>query len=112
MSHPAMRLASGRPSYAGLSGREEVLDQQVPSRPIGSGDLVHDRWMRGGGFGDPLRRNMAAVLADRPYNTLSLSRTADVYGVIIDVADATVDEEARPPLLSEGRCCRTEGSGR
>lgn len=97
------RLASGPPSYAELAGSEEVLDQRVPSRPIGPNDVVHVRGMGGGGFGDPLRRDVAAVLADWRDGTLSVERASEVYGVVIDVVTRTVDEEATRRLRSGAR---------
>jgi N-methylhydantoinase B len=46
----------------------------------------------GGGYGDPLDRDPAAVAADVVAGLVSLSRARDVYGVVL--ADGTVDEAA------------------
>ena len=47
----------------------------------------------GGGWGDPLARDPAAMLADLRDEKISPAYARAVYGVVIDPVTLTVDEE-------------------
>jgi len=59
-----------------------------------AGDLVSLRLPGAGGYGDPLARDRAALLADVRDGKVSLASARDDYGVIIDPETLTVDEVA------------------
>jgi N-methylhydantoinase B len=54
----------------------------------------------GGGFYSPLKRDPLAVLADVRQGYVSLEAAEQVYGVVIDVSDWTIDEAATARLRS------------
>jgi len=56
------------------------------------GDVFAVSWQGGGGFGDPLERDPAAVLADLQRGLISETAAAEVYGVVI--AQGDVDRAA------------------
>jgi len=56
------------------------------------GDVFAVSWQGGGGFGDPLERDPAAVLADLRRGLISKTAAAEVYGVVI--AQGRVDRAA------------------
>lgn len=58
-----------------------------------SGDRFHHEQASGGGFGDPLDRDPARVVADWRDGRVSAQRAFDVYGVIVDERIARLDEE-------------------
>jgi N-methylhydantoinase B len=64
--------------------------------------VVYMRTASGGGYGDPLNRDPARVLADVANGIISMDTARDVYGVIIDVMrqriDAPATEELRTAL--------------
>ena len=57
-------------------------------------DAFYLSWNGGGGFGDPLERDPAAVLADVREGTVGLEAARNVYGVILNEGSETVDEGA------------------
>jgi N-methylhydantoinase B len=60
---------------------------------LGGDDVYFTHWQGGGGYGDPLLRDPAAVAADLLAHKVSPAGVADVYGVVL-TADGTVDTEA------------------
>lgn len=93
----------------GLFGGKEgsmgkfVLNPGTPEeRPLKSkgldylqaGDVVSLRLPGAGGYGDPLERERAALLADLRDGKVSLESARDDYGLIIDPETLTVDEAA------------------
>jgi N-methylhydantoinase B len=65
---------------------------------IAEGDILYVRHSGGGGYGDPLDREPALVLADVAKGFVTQEPARDVYGVVIDPETATVDEEATRDL--------------
>src|SRR6266545_2035310 len=61
------------------------------------GDVFAVSWQGGGGFGDPLERDPAAVLCDLRRGLISPAAAFDVYGVVIgrDGVDPTATQERR-----------------
>ena len=59
----------------------------------------------GGGWGDPLKRDPAAVLGDVRNEYVSIEGAESDYGVVIDPISLTVDETA----TQQRRAARTNG---
>jgi len=59
-----------------------------------SDDILIQRTAGGGGVGDPLQRDVEAVLSDVINEYVSLERARSEYGVVIDPATMTVDTKA------------------
>ena len=78
-------------------------------------DVFHVTWQGGGGYGDPLEREAAAVELDVENGAVSEGAASDVYGVVIGDAAATAKlrEEMRLArvgafVTDEARFCRTK----
>ena len=68
--------------------KEEWLGSVFSDVPIGQGDVFSRPTAGGGGFGDPLERDPAAVRQDVADDYVSVERAAKDYGVVIKVIDA------------------------
>jgi N-methylhydantoinase B len=104
---------AGRSLY--VTGIEELDGKRQPvpwgAYELRSSDVLYARWSGGGGFGDPLRRDPDAVVADWRRGLVSVEAARDVYGVVIDEGLGAHDPEAtqaqrerlhvRPTDLSE-----------
>lgn len=75
----------GRPDERSI-GKISVLE-------MGQGDVVRITSPTGGGFGDPLERDIKAIAADIENGMLSRERAAEAYAVIFD-ADGNINEPA------------------
>ncbi len=73
------RLRDGPPSYAELTGDEEVLSQQMAPHPIRTGDVVYARGMGGGGYGGPHGRDPEKVREDLSNGLISEDEARDIY---------------------------------
>lgn len=71
---------------------ERFLGSVFSSVPVGPGDTFSRPSAGGGGYGDPLRRDPAAVLEDVIDGYVSVERAAKDYGVVVEVVDAEVDD--------------------
>jgi N-methylhydantoinase B len=81
-------------------------EKQMPGKflhTIRNGDVFRHVLAGGGGFGDPLERDAAAVLKDVRNELLSEPLARSQYGVVIDVAKWTVDEQATHTLREKMR---------
>lgn len=81
------------------SNSDEWLGSVFSDVPLGSGDVFSRPTAGGGGYGDPLERDPAAVREDVADDYVSLARARKDYGVVLRVVDAdlaeyAVDEEA------------------
>ena len=102
--------------YGGSPGApsENWLDplgdaQRVPSKPtmlFHKGNVFRHIHAGGGGWGDPLERDPAAVVRDVRNEFLSAERARADYGVVIDLARWSVDEAATKTLRGEIREAR------
>jgi N-methylhydantoinase B len=54
-------------------------------------DVLYMRTENGGGYGDPLERELAMVARDVKYGLVSRQAAREVYGVVLNDADDTVD---------------------
>jgi N-methylhydantoinase B len=68
-----------------------------------AGDLVSLRLPGAGGYGDPLARDRAALLADVRDGKVSLDSARDDYGVIIEPETLAVDEAATVRWQKRGK---------
>ena len=78
-------------------GVRQALKSKVTTY-VGGDHLIETQTPGGGGWGDPMRRDAAAVLADTAAGLVSADRARDVYGVAVDPATLTVDEEETAKL--------------
>ena len=93
-------------SHGGRAGRtgdiwinpESAAAKRLPTRyadyPLKEGDRFRLDTPGGGGFGDPLARDPAQVLADVAQGYVSTEAAERDYGVVIDKADGGLDELA------------------
>lgn len=70
----------------------ERQDQSWGHLELHEGDIQYVRFMGGGGYGDPIDRDPAAVLGDVLGGLVTPGPARDIYGVMID--GERVDEEA------------------
>ncbi|MBS1879639.1 MAG: hydantoinase B/oxoprolinase family protein [Actinobacteria bacterium] len=77
---------------ASLGGELELLAAKQDEFELAPGDVVQYTWQGGGGYGDPLDRDPAAVAADVEAGLISATRASEVYGVVVGEAAAQIDE--------------------
>lgn len=103
---------AGQPfgAYVDAEGRNEKLGGLVDNEPIKAGEILRVRTTGGGGWGDPLERDMAAVLHDVMQGKVTRDGARNDYGVIItDGPDGPqIDENATQKLRADIRAARTE----
>ena len=83
--------------------------QLLPSKltmTIRKGDVFRHVLAGGGGWGDPLERDLADVLSDVRNEYLSVARAKADYGVIVDTTAWRVDAAATSKLRTEIRAAR------
>lgn len=105
-STAALAAAAARLGDLDTLGLED-LGPKPGHMPVAPGDLVGYAFQGGGGYGDPLTRDTAAVLADVRNGHVSVEGAARFYGVVI--ADDAVDAAATESLR---RVIRTDRIGR
>ena len=94
----------GRPSTNVLNpaGNARILDSKLIMN-LERGDVFRHELAGGGGWGDPLERDPASVLNDVRDQFVSAAGAASDYGVVINMADWTVDESATSALRESMR---------
>ena len=65
-----------------LGGEVQVLEAKQDELPLFPGDVVQYTFQGGGGYGDPLAREVSSVLKDIEMGHISASRAEEVYGVL------------------------------
>jgi N-methylhydantoinase B len=106
-THPPYGLAggaAGAPSsnvLVRLDGGRDTLPPMF-STEIEAGDVFEHRTAGGGGWGDPLERDAAAVVADVADEKVSPSAARELYGVALDDA-GSLDEHATATLRAGRR---------
>ncbi len=97
----------GRPSRNILNPATEnrLLNAKL-TMTIKSGDVFRHEMPGPGGWGDPLEREPGRVLRDVRNEFVSLASARDDYGVLIDEATWTVDDEATRRRRAELRAAR------
>ena len=73
------------------------------------GDLIWTKCGGGGGFGDPLDREIEMVQWDALNEYISIERARDVYGVVIDPKSFEVDYESTTELRKKLRAQKKGG---
>ena len=81
---------------AGPGSRARFLVNEQPGDPSGltlclPGDVIRFDSAGGGGYGDPLQRDVQAVEADVVNGYVSIEKAREDYGVVIDSARLKVD---------------------
>jgi N-methylhydantoinase B len=79
------------------------LPSKIPSRVATPGDRYRTIGPCGGGYGDPLERDPARVLADVLDDYVSPASARAEYGVVIDERTMTVDETATRALRARSK---------
>ena len=102
--------------YGGSPGKpsENYLNPDAENRALPGkftmtvkrGDVFRHVLAGAGGWGDPLERDIAAVLRDVRNELLSPAKAADDYGVVVDTALWIVDEKATAVRRAEIRRVR------
>jgi N-methylhydantoinase B len=97
-AHAPYGLAGGGSGATSVNvlQRPDGTEEELPpmfSTTIGAGDVYVHRTAAGGGFGDPLEREPAAVARDVADEKVSAEAALERYGVVVR-PDGSVDEEA------------------
>lgn len=76
--------------------RERTVDALADAEPVYAGEIIRIRTTGGGGWGDPLDRDPAAVLRDVRWGKVSFAAARADYGVVLaedsdDVQVASID---------------------
>jgi N-methylhydantoinase B len=92
---------------------ERAVDALADDEPVNAGEVIRIRTTGGGGWGDPLEREPAAVVRDLRWRKVSPASARDDYGVVVsgsaDAGDLHVDERATRELRAR---LRAEGDTR
>jgi N-methylhydantoinase B len=97
--HPAQGVNGGFPGSVGRVGRGDgTALHPHGTHPFPPGTSILFSTAGGGGFGDPRKREPERVLDDVRDGWVSLEAARDLYGVVIDPADWTVDKNATSKL--------------
>jgi N-methylhydantoinase B len=88
--------------------RERVVDALADQEPVRAGEVIRIRTIGGGGWGDPLDRDVAAVVTDVRDGKVSVAGARDDYGVVLDkaVAEPAADRAATAELRRRMRAVR------
>ncbi|MGH9154062.1 MAG: hydantoinase B/oxoprolinase family protein [Acidimicrobiales bacterium] len=114
------RLAE--PAWGLFGGKESIVSRMEVTQPDGTvrrsrskdnidhippGSVFHKWTGGGGGFGDPRRRSLDAVVDDVRNGVVSVASARDDYGVVVDPTTFEVDADATAVL----RAGRHDGGG-
>jgi N-methylhydantoinase B len=99
-------LFGGKPGSKGKFVLNPGTENEQPLKSKGldylnAGDMVSLRLPGAGGYGDPAKRERAALLLDVRDGKVSLKSAREDYGVVIDPETLTVDEMATEQLRNE-----------
>ena len=100
-------LDGSRHTIGGLTPEGEFLSCLLAGSPFTAGEAFLFESTGGGGWGDPLERDPAAVLDDVLDEYVSPQAAHDVYGVVLDLGAESVNEEATRSRREEIRASRT-----
>ena len=101
----AERIDDGAPLPAdidAIAGKREILCCKHVRTPMAHGDVWYHSWQAGGGYGDPLLREPAAVARDVARGAVSLSAASTIYGVGL-TGRGEVDADATRALRASVR---------
>jgi N-methylhydantoinase B len=99
-------LSGGKPGAKGLlllyrEGSEPRIIDGKEHVSLNYGDMISQNTAGGGGFGDPLERDMQAVLHDFLEGYVSVRGAREDYGVVIDPKIETVNFEETAKLRAK-----------
>lgn len=97
-------LRSGRiPQSVEDFGGDAELGACYQQTYIAPGEVLHMHWQGGGGYGDPLHRDPAAVAHDVREDKVTPGAAREIYGVVLsgDGVDAAGTEQLRADLFAE-----------
>jgi N-methylhydantoinase B len=99
-AHAPYGLAGGEPGALAenVLRRADGTVEELPgmfSITIGAGDVYEHRTAGGGGWGDPLARDPAAVAEDVADDKVGREEARLLYGVVLDAEGAVDDDETR-----------------
>ena len=80
---------------------EEAWPSKFTGFRLAAGDSIEITVPNSGGYGEPLEREPALVLADVFDGFTTVERARDDYGVVIEPAPMRLDEEATRRLRAE-----------
>src|SRR6185436_3038076 len=107
---PLPGLAGGAPGATNEflvhrgDGSVELVGANESGIHVGAADWFEMRLPNGGGYGDPLDRDPAAVLADLEDGRYSIDAASEVYGVVL--SDGAVDAASTEACRAERRAAR------
>jgi N-methylhydantoinase B len=87
---------------------EREVDALADAEFVRAGEVIRVRTTGGGGWGDPLEREPAAVLRDVRWGKVSSAAARDDYGVVI--VDGAVDSDATVRLRTQMRGARPDNA--
>lgn len=99
-------------NLAAMPDRVEAIEPKAVERrswgeiELGPADIQYVRFMGGGGYGDPLEREPAAVLKDVQGGFVGAGAATEIYGVVLEPGAAAVDASATRDLRLELRSRR------
>ena len=85
---------------------ERRIGHKIDALPVKTGDRLEVMTCGGGGWGDPMRRDIALVAADVSTGRVSIAAARDDYGVAM-TNGATVDEKATERLRAERKSAQS-----
>lgn len=96
--------------FVDAEARNEKLGGLVDNVPIKAGELLRVRTTGGGGWGDPLERDIERVLHDVVQGKVTVEGARQDYGVVVREGDngPSIDNDATKSLRDEMRAARTE----
>ena len=101
---------AGKPSanYLNPEDENQALESKL-TMTIRNGDVFRHELAGGGGWGDPLERDLAAVLDDVRNELIGQEAARREYGVVLAPDGRAVDEGATAALRAEMRAARPAG---
>jgi N-methylhydantoinase B len=108
-SRVADLLASGHlPATLAEVGDTLEIGQNYASSYLAPGEVLAMTWQGGGGYGDPLHRDPAAVASDLREEKITADAAREVYGVVLDAG--AVDGAATTAERDRRRAARRDRS--
>jgi N-methylhydantoinase B len=104
---PPQGLFGGQPGMPGqwllrpADGEEVFLPNAIGTAGLNYGDEVSCIMAGGGGYGDPLKRDIAAILEDVQTGLVSVESARSEYGVVINSESKEIDLEATHNLRQQ-----------
>ena len=109
-----LAAAAGIPAdFGDIPGTAEVTSINSSRGPFPADAVEYHNWQGGGGYGDPLDRDPASIVADVRDGRVSVSCAAGLYGVVVSgaagadgaVLDQAATEQARDAIRQARLAC-------